>query len=59
MKGGQDDIGVDVSYSTPLGTHHETKRTGVDVGVIHTAVHFVSIVPVCRALVFVTKPPRL
>lgn len=39
-------------------THHETKRTGVDIGVIHTAVHFIGTVPVRGALVFVTEPPR-
>lgn len=37
-------------------TNHEAQRTGVDVGMIHTAVHFIGIVPVCRALVFVTEP---
>lgn len=41
------------------GTHHKTKRTGVDVGVIYAAVHFIGIVPVCRALVFMTEPLRL
>lgn len=41
---------------TLLGTHHEAERTGVDVGVIHAAVHFIGVVPVCRALVFMTEP---
>lgn len=38
-----------------LGTHHEAERTGVDVGVIHTAVHFIGIVPVFRAVMFMTE----
>lgn len=39
-------------------THHETKRAGVDIGVIHTAVHFIGAVPVCWALVFMAEASR-
>lgn len=41
------------------GTHHESQGTGVDVGVIHAAVDFICAIPVRRALVLVTEPPRL
>lgn len=47
------------SLSGGAGTHHESQGTGVDVGMIHAAVDFICTVPVRRALVLVTEPPRL
>lgn len=46
-------------FAAAAGTHHETKRAGVDVCVVHAAVHFVGTVPVRRALVLMAEPPRL
>lgn len=48
-----------VCFAAAAGTHHETKRAGVDVGVIYAAVHFVGTVPVRWALVLIAESPRL
>lgn len=37
-------------------TDHEAEGTGVDVGMIDTAVQLICVVPVCRAFVVMTEP---